>query len=72
MVGPTISRARMRDLAYLGRSRPSKTGRAGLRRVSASRRRAGTDAASIATVPWTCPRAARTRPETGDLMEPTI
>jgi hypothetical protein len=35
MVGPTISRARMRDLACLGRSRPSKTGRAGLRRVSA-------------------------------------
>src|SRR6266542_6476716 len=36
MVDATIARARQRDLACLGRSRPAKTGAAGLRRSSAS------------------------------------
>jgi len=72
MVDATISRARLRNLACLGRSRPAETGAAGLRRSSASRRRAGTDAASIATVPSLCPRAASSRPESDDLMASPI
>jgi hypothetical protein len=72
MAGPTTSRARLRDLACLGRSRPPEPGDAGLRRTYASPRRAGPDAASIAAVPSVRPRAARTRPETSDLVEPTI
>ena len=72
MAAATISRARLRDLAGLGRSRRPKTGGAGLRSASASRRWAGTDAASIATVPSTYPRAASSRPETGELVSSPI
>src|SRR6266511_4514836 len=67
MVDATISRARPRDLACLGRSRPPDAGGAGLQRASASRRRAATDAAGIAGVPSTSPRAASSGPETSDL-----
>ncbi len=72
MIDATISRARLRDLACLGRSRPPDAGGAGLHWASAPRRRAATDAASIAGVPSTCPRAASSRPETDDLMASTI
>jgi hypothetical protein len=72
MIDATISRARLRDLACLGRFCPADAGGAGLRWASASRRQAGTDAASIAAVPSTSPRAASSRPEAGDLMASTI
>ena len=72
MVDAMISRARLRDPACLGRFRPTDAGGAGLQRASASRRRAATDAASIAAVPSTSPRAASLRPETDDLMASTI
>src|SRR6266540_3899746 len=61
----TISRARLRDLACLGRARPAETGAAGLRRTSASHRRAGTDAASIATVPVAVRQSCQLAPRVG-------
>ena len=42
MADAPISRARMRDLAWLGRFRLAATGGAGLREASTSRRRAVT------------------------------
>jgi hypothetical protein len=71
MVDATISRARMRDLARLGRFRPAPPGRAGLC-DPASHGRAVTDAASIADDPSVRPRAASSRPETDDLVASTI
>jgi hypothetical protein len=60
MVDAMISRARLRDLARLGRSRLAKAGGAGLRK------------ASIADDPSAHPRAASSRPEAGDLVASTI
>jgi hypothetical protein len=73
MVDATISRGRMRDLARLGRSHHDGSALAGRpARSSASRRRAVTDAASIADVTSTRPRAASPRPGRDDLMASTI
>jgi hypothetical protein len=72
MIDATISRARLRDLAGLGRSRPVSPGDAGQRRPSASRRRTGTDASSIAAGTSTRPRATSSRPGSDDLVASTI
>jgi hypothetical protein len=73
MVDATISRARLRDLACLGRGQPTDAGGADLHRLSASRRRAVTDTApGIADVTPPRPRAASSRPETDDLMASPI
>jgi hypothetical protein len=73
MVDATISRARLRGLARLGRAR----GRAAAEGVAAppphaSRRQAATDAASIGDVLPPRPRAASPRPGADDLMASTI
>ena len=72
MVDAMVSRARLRDLACLGRDRVPDAGGAGPRNPSAPRRRAVTDAASIADVPPPRPRATSSRPEDGDLVASTI
>ncbi len=72
MVDAPISRVRLRDLACLGREPLPDAGTAGLRKVSASRRRAATDASSIAGVPPPRPRATSSRPEAGDLVASPI
>jgi hypothetical protein len=72
MVDATISRARMRDLARLGRFRVAPPGRARLCDPGASHGRVVTDAASIADDPSVRPRAASSRPETDDLVASTI
>jgi len=72
MVDATISRARLHDLARLGRSRLQRAGGAGPPQASASRRHAAADAASIADDLPARPRAASSRPEVRDLMAPTI
>src|SRR5260221_3425658 len=72
MIDATISCARLRDLACLGRSRPAQPGEAGLRRPSTSRRRTGTDASGIAASTSVRPRAARSRSGSDDLMASTI
>jgi hypothetical protein len=72
MVDATISRARLRDLARLGRFRFAPPGRAGLCDPGASHGRAVADAGSIADASSVRPRAARPRPEADDLMESTI
>src|SRR5437879_3400036 len=54
MVDATISRARLRDLARLGRSRPAQPGEAGLRRPfarpRAARSRPGSDDLMASTI----------------------
>jgi len=72
MVDATISWVRLRDLARLGRSRLVQTGEAGPRKPSASRRRPGTDASSIATRPPARPKRASSRPGPDDLVASTI
>jgi hypothetical protein len=72
MVDATISRARLRDLACLGRCRLTGSGGAGSRQASASRRRTVTDASSIADGTPARPRAASSHPGTGDLVASTI
>jgi hypothetical protein len=72
MAAAMSSRARMRDLARLGRSGPTDPGRAGLDRACASRSRPVTDAPGIADRPSARPRAASSRPEAYDLMASTI
>jgi hypothetical protein len=72
MVDAVISRARMRDLACLGRFRLAPPGRAGLCEPGASHGRADADAGSIADAPSVRPRAASPRPEADDLMASTI
>jgi len=72
MADAMFSRARMHDLARLGRFRPPSAGEAGLRRACASRRRAGPDAESIATIPSTRPRAASSRPAASEPMASSI
>ncbi len=75
---PWCAAPQRRKLVEFFRAHPRDEGRAlrvsraGLRRSSASQRRAGTDAASIATVPSPCPRAASSRPESDDLMASPI
>jgi hypothetical protein len=72
VVDATISRARLRDLACLGRSRP-RTGRwaapSGTVRVATP---GLTDAASIAFAISSRARAASLRPEDDNLMASTI
>ena len=68
MVDATISCARLRDPACLGRSRLTQADGAGLHKPSASHRRPATDAASIATRPSTRPRQASSRPGSDDLV----
>ena len=72
MIDATISCARLRDLAGLGRFRAAPPGRAGQRSPSASRRRTGTDAFSIAAGTSPRPRQASSRPGSDDLMASTI
>jgi hypothetical protein len=73
MADATISRVRLRDLARLGRSHPRSGAAFGARPVTAaSRRQSGTDAASIAAGLPPRPRAASSRPGTGELMASTI
>ena len=72
MSDSTISCARMRDLARLGRSRLAPPGRAGLCEPYASHGRPVTDAFSIADDPSARPRAAGSRPEADDPVELTI
>jgi hypothetical protein len=73
MVDATISRARLRDLACLGRGHLADVGGADLHQLSASRRRAVTDTATgIADVTSPRPRAASSRPEADDLMASPI
>src|SRR5712691_10845579 len=73
MADATMSRARLRDLACLGRGQPTDAGGAGLRRPSASRRRAAADTATgIGDVTSPRPRAASSRPETDDLTSSAI
>jgi hypothetical protein len=59
MVDATISRARLRDLARLGRSQLAQPGKAGPFKPSASRRRPGTDAGSIAARPSVEPQSGQ-------------
>jgi len=72
MVDATIARARMRDLAGLGRSRPAGPGRAGPRRPCAWSRRTGADGAAIAAGTPRRPRATSSRPGTDGLVASTI
>jgi len=72
MVDATTSRARLRELACLGRSWVAQPGTAGPRNPSASRRRGGTDASSIAAATSTRPKQASPRPGTDDLVASTI
>ena len=72
MIDATISRARLRDLACLGRSRPRRGRWAAPRRAGRFATPGLTDAASIAFAPSSRPRAASLRPEDGDLMASTI
>lgn len=73
MSGAAILRARLRDLARLGRSRLRSDAVFGARpKPGASRHQPGTDAASIAAGLPPRPRAASPRPETGDLTSPPI
>ncbi|MDX6505188.1 MAG: hypothetical protein QOE29_2313 [Gaiellaceae bacterium] len=72
MVNATISCVRLRDLSALGRSRPSVPGGAGPRRPSASPRRTGPDASSIATGTPRRPNTLSSRPGANDLVASTI
>jgi hypothetical protein len=74
MVDATISRARLRGLARLGRARGRCAAAEGVAAPPphASRRQAATDAASIGDVLPPRPRAASPRPGADDLMASTI
>jgi len=72
MVDTTISRARMRDLARLGRSRLAVPGRAGLPEPGATHSRVVADAGSIANDPSVRPTAASSRPGADDLVASPI
>jgi hypothetical protein len=72
MVDATISRARLRDLAALGRSRPGHGGEAAATGPSASRRRTGTDGAAIAAGTSPRPSTTSSRPGSDDLVASTI
>jgi hypothetical protein len=72
MINATISRARLRDLPGLGRSRPAPPGYAGQRMPSASRRRTGTDASGIAAGPPPRPKPTSSRPGSDDSVASII
>src|SRR5437762_13694762 len=72
MVVATSSRARLHDLACLGRVRRAQAGGAGLHPARASCRQSVTDATSIGDGPPPGPRATSSRPETDDLVASTI
>ncbi len=72
MVDSTISRARLRDLAALGRFGLTGAGEAVSLQAYASPRRLLADAASIAEEPPWRPRAPSSRPGSDDLVESTI
>jgi hypothetical protein len=72
MIEATILRARLRDLARLGRFRLAQAGRAGPRKPCASRRRPGADASSMAAEPSTRSKRAGSRPAPDNLMAATI
>ena len=72
MVAAAIRRARMRELACLGRSRPARAGGARSGRPSAACAQALTDATSIGEGLITRPRATTSRPKTDRLMAATI
>ena len=72
MIDATISRARLRDLACLGRYHWAESGGAGLRPAFASCRQGVTDAASIGDTLPARPRATSSRPGTDDLMASII
>ena len=71
MVGATISRARLRGLTRLGRSRGRRARCAGPSAPCASVAEQLADATSIAEPLGDRPRAASPRPEAGDLMAST-
>src|SRR5581483_4509819 len=66
MVDATASRARLRGLGVLGRSRPARGGGAAPTRPSAARRRTGTDGAAIAAGTPPRPNSTSPRPGTDD------
>jgi hypothetical protein len=72
MIDATISRARLRDLACLGRSGLTQAGGAGSREACASPRRGPTDAAGIGKPSPRRPKRASSRPGADDLMASTI
>jgi len=72
MVDAMISRARLHDLAALGRFGLTAAGGAGSRKACASPRRLLTDASSIAEEPPRRPKAPSSRPGSYDLMASTI
>jgi hypothetical protein len=72
MTAATISRARMRELACLGRSNARQRAIGPLSAVCASRPQPATDASSIGGVLQPRPRAASSRPGTDDLMAAAI
>jgi len=72
MVDSPISRARLHDLAVVGRSGFAAPGRAGTREASASPRHSLTDASSIAEEMPRHPTAPSSRPAAYDLVKSTI
>jgi hypothetical protein len=72
MVDAAISRVQLRDLACLGRFAPAAAGGAGFRRRCASPRRSLVAATGSGERPPRRPRAASSRPGTGDLVASTI
>jgi hypothetical protein len=72
MSGSTISRARLHDLAALGRSGLTAAGGAGLRETCASPRRPLTDASASASDRRGAPEHPARAPEHTNLVEPLI
>jgi hypothetical protein len=69
MSSSTISRARLHDLAGLGRSGLKEAGGAGSPEACASPRRCLTDASSIGEAAARRPKPPSSRPEIDDLVE---
>jgi hypothetical protein len=72
MVDATISRARLRDLACLGRSGLAQAGGAGSREACASPRRGLTDADRHRQALAAAPQTGRLTPGAGELMASPI